>query len=275
MRLFQFNPTIKETSKYLQETVDELLKKHGSVSNPDFEKELIETTGIAYKQIKNYKNHPKPNQRIKDNAIVIKFVREKRKQNRLKIYAANGIKMVPLIIAAVAAWYFWPKSPPAPQKIYVINGTPVETAPPSMPQGNEAELRISLKIPELGWHLRLGEVTESKFDERHFKCSAIFGTKQMRCKHDGDAQSPVSVSYLKEGTIIQQISVSTYNSDAVSDLEAQVLAASKGLQEDRREPGRAAKVYRSSREVLMFEKSEWKSRTPPLKQISISLRLDI
>lgn len=275
MRLFQFNPTIKETSKYLQETVDELLKKYGSVSNPDFEKELIETTGIAYKQIKNYKNHPKPSQRIKDNAIVIKFVREKRKQNRLKIYAIHAAKISAAILVVTCIWYLWPKSPPAPQKIYVINGTPVEMPPPSMPQGNEAELRISLKIPKLGWYLRLGEMAESQFDEKHFKCSAIFGTKQTRCKHDGDAQSPVSVSYLKEGTTIQQISVSSYNSDAVSDLEAQVLAASKGLQEDRHEPGRTAKVYRSSREVLMFEKSEWKSRTPPLKQISISLRLDI
>lgn len=274
MRLFQFNPTIKETSKYLQETVDQLLKKHGSVSNPDFEKELIETTGIAYKQIKNYKNHPKPSQRIKDNAIVIKFVREKRKQNRLKIYAVNGIKIGSLIIAAVAAWLFWPKSPSTPQKIYVINGTPAETSPPSIPPGNESELRIGLRIPKVGWLLRLGEAAESKFDESKFKCSAIAGTKQMRCKH-GNAQAPVSVSYLKEGTVIQQISVSSYNSDAVNDLEAQVLAASHGLQEDRREPGRAAKVYRSNREVLMFEKSEWKSRTPPLKQISISLRLDI
>lgn len=273
MRLFQFNPTIKETSKYLQETVDQLLKKHGSVSNPDFEKELIETTGIAYKQIKNYKNHPKPNQRIKDNAIVIKFVREKRKQNRLKIYAANGLKTVPLVIAAAAAWYLWPKAPPAPQKIYVINGTPVETPPPSMPQGNESELRISLKIPKLGWLLRLGEMAESKFDEKQFKCSAIFGTEQMRCKYGGGA--PVSISYLKEGSIVQQISVSSYNSGAVSDLEEQVVAASKGLQEEPHEPGRTAKVYRSKHEVLMFEKSEWKSQSPPLKQITISLRLDI
>lgn len=274
MRLFQFNPTIKETSKYLQETVDQLLKKHGSVSNPDFEKELIETTGIAYKQIKNYKNHPKPNQRIKDNAIVIKFVREKRKQNRLKIYAANGIRTVPLIIVAILAWHFWPKSQPVAEKIYVINGTPVESPPQSMPPGKESELRISIRIPKTTWLLRLGEISESKLDEGKFKCVTVLEANQFRCKYDGDAQTPVSVSYLKEGSIIQQISVSSYNSESVNDLEAQVVSASRGLQEVPH-PGSTAKMYRSEHEVLEFEKSVWKS-APPLKtHIAISLRLDI
>ena len=81
MKLFRFNPTIRETNQYLSKTVDDLLKKHGGVSDEDFERDLVATTGIGWKQVKNYKNHPKPGERLKDNSIVIKFVRERRKQN--------------------------------------------------------------------------------------------------------------------------------------------------------------------------------------------------
>lgn len=72
------NIRVKEVNKYLSPLIRDLKLKHVKVTNPDFEKELAALTGIGWKQVKNYQNHPNPNQVLNDNSKVRAFVLKKR-----------------------------------------------------------------------------------------------------------------------------------------------------------------------------------------------------
>ena len=70
--------TVREVNKYLSPLIKELKAKHIKVTNPDFETELIQISGIGWKQVKNYQNHPDPSKQVKDNSKVRKFVLNQR-----------------------------------------------------------------------------------------------------------------------------------------------------------------------------------------------------
>ena len=76
--------TVGEVNKYLSKTINMLLTKYGKVSNPSFEEELEEITGIRWKQVKNYKNHPKPNSVVNINSKIQRFVFEQRKEDKIR-----------------------------------------------------------------------------------------------------------------------------------------------------------------------------------------------
>lgn len=81
--MFQRKITVREVNKYLSAVIDELLVKHGKVSNPGFESELEQITGIHWKQVKNYRNHPQQDLAVSDNAKVKKFVLSQRRKSLL------------------------------------------------------------------------------------------------------------------------------------------------------------------------------------------------
>jgi hypothetical protein len=82
--VFKWKITYREVDQHLTRVVDELLLKHGSVTNPAFEAELESITGIGWKQVKNYKNHPRPAQTVAENSKVKKFIYHSRKSYRLQ-----------------------------------------------------------------------------------------------------------------------------------------------------------------------------------------------
>ena len=164
MKLFRFNPTIRETNQYLSKTVDDLLKKHGGVSNEDFERDLVAATGIRWKQVKNYKNHPKPGERLKDNSVVIKFIRERRKQDtgrkvRLGILAVAGFA----IVVAFGYRFFT-----TPNTIEAFAVHEVAQLPPTY---DKLETKVFLKVRD--FVLRLGPIKHSKVPLEKFNCSKL------------------------------------------------------------------------------------------------------
>ena len=83
MKIMKIPITVKEVSYRLEIEVAKLLEIHKKVSNPDFEADLIKNTGIGWKQVKNYKNHPKQFQIVRDNAKIIEFVERSRFDDNL------------------------------------------------------------------------------------------------------------------------------------------------------------------------------------------------
>ena len=165
MRLFRFNPTIRETNQYLSKTVDDLLKKHSGVSNEDFERDLVVATGIGWKQVKNYKNHPKPGERLKDNSVVIKFVRDCRRKD-------TGRK-VRLGVLAVACFgvigFFVYRCAVTPKTIeaFAVH----EVTQPLPPSYDNLETKVFLEVRN--FVLRLGPIKHSKIPLEKFSCSKL------------------------------------------------------------------------------------------------------
>ncbi|MBL7670757.1 MAG: hypothetical protein JNM39_09740 [Bdellovibrionaceae bacterium] len=165
MKLFRFNPTIRETNKYLSKTVDELLKKHGGVSNEDFERDIVATTGIGWKQVKNYKNHPKPNERLKDNSVVVKYIRECRAKDifrRIRFYALafSGIAVVGFIFYRYVT------------ALKTVEAFAVhEVAQPLPPNYDKLETKVFLEVRD--FVLRLGPIKHSKVPLEKFSCSKL------------------------------------------------------------------------------------------------------
>lgn len=170
--MFRFNPTIRETNQYLSKTVDDLLKKHGGVSNEDFERDLVAATGIGWKQVKNYKNHPKPGERLKDNSIVIKFIRERRKQDTSRKVRLGALAVVGFgIIVAFGYRYIT-----TPKTIEAFAVHEVAQLPPNY---DKLETKVFLEVRD--FVLRLGPIKHSKIPLDKFSCSKISAEGLTNC----------------------------------------------------------------------------------------------
>jgi hypothetical protein len=94
-KLFEFlyggQISVREANKYLDRVVEELKLKHEKVSHEDFDNDLESITGIRWKQVKNYKNHPKPGQEIQDNSKVKNFIYEQRKKDKVHLAKRLGL----------------------------------------------------------------------------------------------------------------------------------------------------------------------------------------
>lgn len=94
------NPKVRDVNKALDKVINELLEKHGKISNPDFEKELEVITGIGYKQVKNYKNHPRPDSRINGNSKILPFAMKNCQDETRLTFLVNQKKKI-LILGTV------------------------------------------------------------------------------------------------------------------------------------------------------------------------------
>lgn len=217
MGLFQFNPTIRETNKYLDKTVGELITKHGNVSNPDFEKDLIATTGIGWKQVKNYKNHPKPYQRLKDNSVVIKYVRGCRQKDtwrkvRLATFAASSL----ISVIGISYWYI---TKPKEVEKFVVH-----EFPPTPPQDIEnIETRVFLKVESKGWLFRLGPVAHSSIDFEKFSCFNQPVTGLKNCSYNETSEAGLlQATVLLDGNLIRKFTLMTFDKNDISSLVDQL-----------------------------------------------------
>lgn len=216
MKLFRFNPTIREANKYLSETVDILAAKYGGVSNEDFEKELVATTGIGWKQVKNYKNHPKPNERLKDNAVVLKFVLQKRSRDtgrRVRRLFAYGVS-----VTVVVSLVYWYATRPREIEQFVVH-----EVPPSAHTTETKETHVFLKLPSRNWLLRLGPLNQSKFPLDKFVCMDNPGTGTKNCSFNeitstGNFQAFVLI----DGGVVRRYSVLSFDPTEVKNLMEQL-----------------------------------------------------
>lgn len=171
MRL-KINPSVRETNKYLKVVIDQLLEKHGKVSNPDFENELAEITGIGWKQVKNYKNHPRPSQRLKDNSKVLSFILQSRGNDKLR-KVKLAFLTIGLIIGGTYVIYFilTPLLKPKYKVLTLDNSLNM-----SLPISKEVNYESSFIIPVENWVIALGHIKDSQINLDKFDCQKISST---------------------------------------------------------------------------------------------------
>ncbi|GIL17266.1 MAG: hypothetical protein BroJett040_10170 [Oligoflexia bacterium] len=215
MRLFRFNPTIREANKYLSKTVDDLLKKHGGVSNEDFERDLVAATGIGWKQVKNYKNHPKPGERLKDNSVVIKYIRECRAKDTTRKVRSYALAIGGIAVVCIFLYRY--VTAPRTIESFAVH----EVAEPLPPSHDKIETRLFLEVG--GWILRLGPIKHSKVPLEKFVCSKLSSVGQTNCSFSERRPNGLfQVTLLMDGDFVRKYSVMTLDSVEIESLRKQL-----------------------------------------------------
>lgn len=210
--MFRINPTIRQTNKYLSEVVEDLSVKHGGVSNEDFESELIAITGIGWKQVKNYKNHPKPGDRLKDNAVVLKFVLKKQKTEKWRNPSLYGA-IATLTLTLLTGIYLI-ATRPRPIEQFVVH-----QVPPSSHRSDFKETKVYLKLDSKSWTFRLGPFEHSSVPISKFQCTAQLELNGKQCSfQESDRDNAVQATVYLDGGIIRRYSIMTNNEQDVESL---------------------------------------------------------
>ena len=225
MNLFRINPTIRETNRYLNKTVEALLKKHGNVSNEEFEKELVAVTGIGWKRVKDYKNHPKPGQRLKDNSLVVKYVRECRRRDKTRRFIRIGVAVVGAFTLVTFSYYFLTK--PKPVEQFVIH-----EAPPTAPHKiDNVETKVFIEVPSRGWLFRVGPMKHSKIPLDKFICAKMPTMNLTNCSlNEMSKEGVFQAAILIDGDIVRKFTVMTFNQEDIDAIRTQLAARVRASQ---------------------------------------------
>lgn len=92
---------VSEVNRYTKPVVARLLVKYNKVTHPDFDQELREVTGIGWKQIRNYRNHPNQSSSISENSKIKTFILENRKTDKLYKAKVLCINIIVFILAGL------------------------------------------------------------------------------------------------------------------------------------------------------------------------------
>lgn len=216
MKLFRFNPTIRETNQYLSKTIDDLLKKHGGVSNEDFERDLVAATGIGWKQVKNYKNHPRPGERLKDNSVVIKFIRERRKQDTGRKVWRSVVTFASFGVIGFFAYRYIT----TPKTIEAFAVHEVAQLPPNY---DKLETKVFLEVKN--FVLRLGPIKHSKVPLDKFSCSKLPAVGLTNCTFsETDADGLFQIILILDHDFVRRYSVVTVEPLEIEKLIEQLAA---------------------------------------------------
>lgn len=191
MKIFKVPITVKEVSYHLAKEVDRLLIIHKKVSNPDFEAELVKNTGIGWKQVKNYKNHPKQYQVVSDNAKILEFVEEARSRDKFYKLKACCLYLGLLILIMGAGWIgFKLLYNPAPKTyIVVTNKLPAKAL-------SIAEVKFAptvFEIPETAQKIQLGKIEDSGINLNEFNCNEMESVGSQNCQKSFTNQARIMV----------------------------------------------------------------------------------
>lgn len=180
MKVFKIPITVKEANFHLDREVKRLLDIHVKVSNPDFEEALVKSTGIGWKQVKNYKNHPRPYQVIKDNAKVLEFVERSRNLDKYFKFKLMAF-MAPIIAMVILSGYgfFIYVSNQVP-KTYLVVTKKNEFAPIKFNRNHI--ISTVLEIPNSNIKLQLGKIQNSKINLKEFNCQSSEMAESYRCE---------------------------------------------------------------------------------------------
>lgn len=216
MKLFRFNPTIREANKYLTDVTNALSAKHGGVSNEEFEKELVDTTGIGWKQVKNYKNHPKPSERLKDNSVVLKYITQMREKDTGRKVRRNATGV--LVLAGIFGGLYWYGTKPKTVEQFIIH-----EVPPNNQKTQIAITRIFLKLESKKWLFRLGPIETSKVPIDQFSCfiDAGLGTKSCSFNEVTPAGN-MQAFILLDGDIVRRYSIMSFDQKDIQNLMVQL-----------------------------------------------------
>lgn len=214
MKWFQLNPTIKETNKYLDRVVEDLKKRHGGVSSEEFEKALVDTTGISWKQVKNYKNHPKPSERLKNNSLVIRYIREAQRKDKIRAFKLYAYAVT--AIALVFGGLIYYLTSPSKIDTFAVQKV-IELLPKDY---TKLTAKIAIDLDELT--LRLGPIAHSKFPIELFNCTKVPASSLQHCEFKDNLKSPAIITAVLDSGIITNFSFRTTDEELIKKISLQL-----------------------------------------------------
>lgn len=210
-------PTYRETAKYLDRVFEHLKAKHGSATSEEFEKELVAITGIGLRQIRTYKNNPKPWERLKDNSLVLPFVLEQRKKDKartLRIWTTNL-----LLIAALFGAIGWLISRPKLIETFGIREFRFEKDLTD----TVVDSKVFIQIPRHNWLLRVGPLKNSSIDRDKMACYPVLGKDVQNCTFDeADDTGSLQVTIVLDREMIRSLSISSTRPEEVEAITEQL-----------------------------------------------------
>ena len=195
-------PTYRETARYLDRVIEDLKKKHGTTNSDEFEKDLVNITGIGLRQVRTYKNSPKPHERLKDNSLVLAFVLAQRKKDirhKGKLFAIFGS-----IVCLISFITIWLMSRPTQIETFGIremNLQPLKTDP-------TYTSKVYIKIPRNGWLLRVGPLKNSRIDRRKMTCSESIASSFQTCTmSETTVEGILTVTIIVDNELIRTVAL--------------------------------------------------------------------
>lgn len=218
--------TVREVNKYLSEVVDELTAKHGNVTSTEFEAELESRTGIGWKQVKNYRNHPSPDQILRPNSKIKAFIYQSRRKSFIRNLRSRRtwIKVVAAMAILGATYYFGIQPLLQPRMAVVPEVKKVEPAPEILSE-TKSDYKPVLKfmLPGFGLPLRLGKFTELKGIkwDKGYSQSGQF-RRQDFVKGTKQTWFMVRVTYNLDNDDITAIEIQAIGPSLTTDLKEQI-----------------------------------------------------
>ena len=216
--------SVREANKYLDRAVEELKLKHEKVSHEEFDNDLDAMTGIRWKQVKNYKNHPKPGQEIQDNSKVKTFIYEQRKKDKTHLAKRLGVLAIGLTVCVFVLC-----------RLFMTN----ETVKIIQLKTGETKLKVTttklaLTIPGLSQDIKLGMDKKSLTDLR---CHSVQVSNSL-CTFpiEGKVKGEVTLYFISE--LLSRATISTQNKDL---FESQKVLLQKELIDFKKSEGFYAK----------------------------------
>ena len=199
MILKRANPTIRETNRYLDRTVTTLTHKFGGDSNEEFERALVKETGIGWKQVKNYKNHPNPKERLKDNSLIIRYVREQQAHDTVRRVIRTAVPL--LCFAAAAFTVYRILIAPRAIELYAVH---------EIASGGPVIVKLStvfIQIPRQDWILRNGPIKNANLPWTKIDCIPLTGTTIEHCEYQAEDENKFRMSITRDGQMIRSFTI--------------------------------------------------------------------
>ena len=237
--------SVREANKYLDRVVEELKLKHEKVSHEDFDNDLEAITGIRWKQVKNYKNHPKPDQEIQDNSKVKTFIYEQRKKDKTHLAKRVGVFAIGLSICVFILC-----------RLFMSN----ETVKIVQMKTGETKLKftttkLALTIPGLSQDIKLGMDKKSLTDLR---CHSVQVSNSL-CTFpiDGEVKGELTLYFISD--VLSRATLFTHNKNL---FESQKVNLLKELIDFKKSEGFYAKELSTAHYQKGMEKVSFTSPGP-------------
>lgn len=237
MKVFNIPITVKEANFYIDREVKRLLDIHVKVSNPEFEEELIKSSGIGWKQVKNYKNHPRPYQVINDNAKILEFVERSRNLDRwFKLKVLSLYSLILVIIAAPIGgiWFYLANQVP---KTYIVKTNITNSQNLKFPKQFKFA-PLLFKVPNSLIKLQLGPVQNSNINLSNFNCTELETIKSKNCQISIDEKSTIVL--LLSNNVIYKISYTFGNDENIPE---EVLNLKKQIEKNFKKTTSVENIY--------------------------------
>lgn len=210
--IFKKKVTVRDVNRYLSPVVEKLLVKHKKISNPDFEAELEKVTGIKWKQVKNYKNHPSPNSVVASNAKVRDFVLRRYQGDIKRRVFEMSLYLITIVFMLSVLYHYYSNSRKT-INYWVVNKNDNTI--------NAFSVDHELRLDSINSVFRLGKLSDSNIkDIESFRCNDLPLSLYKSCSKSYAQNGGTLISLVLREDMITRISISTQDKNVTKDIES-------------------------------------------------------